>query len=171
MTPNRRVTWQATSDDENSSPRYSAARLRGRSRRARSSRRCRWLGFSARWHLHRANMYSMPSAVALRKAAGSKARTYDWYPGSQKGMTSASQRPRNSAGQGCSNWDRGARITLYPAHGPCWGRTVASRRVCYQHGRCRALRPLKSSVRIFAETHRDSGVTSERHARPFLLIH
>jgi hypothetical protein len=35
MTPNRRVTWQATSDDENSWPRFSAARQqRGRSRRA-----------------------------------------------------------------------------------------------------------------------------------------
>ena len=35
MTPNRRVTWQATSHDENSQPRFSAASgLRGRSRRA-----------------------------------------------------------------------------------------------------------------------------------------
>src|SRR5262245_40946086 len=37
MTPSRRVTWQATSDDEKSWPR-SAARPRGRSRRARKSR-------------------------------------------------------------------------------------------------------------------------------------
>src|SRR5262245_12419822 len=38
MTPNRRVTWQATSNDENSW-RRSLARRRGRSRRARSSAR------------------------------------------------------------------------------------------------------------------------------------
>src|SRR6516164_3676370 len=37
MTPNRRVTWQATSDDDISWPRCSAAWQRGRSRRARSS--------------------------------------------------------------------------------------------------------------------------------------
>src|SRR5215475_2012629 len=39
MTPNRRVTWQATSDDENSW-RRSPARRRGRSRRAHSNRQC-----------------------------------------------------------------------------------------------------------------------------------
>src|SRR6516162_10137369 len=37
MTPNRRVTWQATSDDENSWPCSAARRPRVRSRRARSS--------------------------------------------------------------------------------------------------------------------------------------
>src|SRR6516165_11412828 len=38
MTLNRRVTWQATSDDENSWPRSAVRRRRGRSRRTRSSR-------------------------------------------------------------------------------------------------------------------------------------
>ena len=37
MTPHRRVTWQATSNDENSWPRSAARRRRGRLRRARSS--------------------------------------------------------------------------------------------------------------------------------------
>src|SRR5262249_60344153 len=37
MTPNRGVTWQATSDDENSWPRSAARQPRGRSRHARSS--------------------------------------------------------------------------------------------------------------------------------------
>src|SRR5262245_25769109 len=61
----RRVTWQATSDDENSCPRYSVARQpRGRLRRARSSRRCR---LSARWLL---------ATSARKNSGGSFGRDY-----------------------------------------------------------------------------------------------
>src|SRR5262249_37057515 len=47
MTFHGRVTWQSTSVGATSS-RCSAARRRGRLGRARSSRRCRWLGISMR---------------------------------------------------------------------------------------------------------------------------
>ena len=37
------VAWQSTSDGENSYLHWAAQQLRGRARRARSKRRCRWL--------------------------------------------------------------------------------------------------------------------------------
>jgi hypothetical protein len=67
MTPSRRVTWQATSHDENFWPRCSAARRRGRSRRGRS-RQCQWSGGLTPHRLMDAGPWSLHFVRACKKS-------------------------------------------------------------------------------------------------------